>query len=139
MKKILLLVNDPLPAENALASTIHFLGAHSITCSILLLRTYLVPKASKQEVIFLNDQAKDKSQQELLAMQEKILKYTSPWASSLLVESQSTMGSLRNIIPQIIEERKIDLVIVGAENKQEDEVANCLQTSQYKCPLLIIF
>lgn len=109
---------------------------HSIApARILLVNTYIVEMNSDpSQLVSLNDELKRKSKSSLeLEVQ---------WAKSFClnplvsIEVASHMGSLNNVILNILRREKIDLVAMGKGNGNHvEQVASLLRLQN--CPLLI--
>lgn len=105
-----------------------------ISCQILLVNTYMVQISDPGQVIFLNDELRMKSKKGLERESLEALTFnTNPLIS---IETNSRMGSVVNVVRQIVKAEKIDLVAMGRDGGKHVEQMSILLKEQ-GCPLLI--
>lgn len=136
MKHILITTDFSAVSRKAIRYTLRFFQSFNEPCHFFLLNAYLVPKTSAHNIIKLNDELKSDSNQGLQREQA--------WASEFLgtnsLESISAMGSLKNIIPRLIQEKKVDLLVMGKDGGRHlEDVTEVLKREQRECPLLAVF
>lgn len=103
-------------------------------CKILLVNTYIVQHTDPSKIIFLNDELKLKSKEGLEKQRNETLKLiTNP---NITIEVASHMGSLRNVLHQILDSTKYDLVVMGKNGGKHVESVTSLMKEKH-CPLLI--
>ena len=107
-----------------------------IPCQIFLVNTYMVQQTDPKQVILINDELKRKSKEGLESeLEEALSKNNNPQIS---INITSQMGSLTNVIRQMIQTEKIDLVAMGKDGgKHVEKVAALLK--HHGCPLLVTF
>jgi hypothetical protein len=133
MKNILIPTDFSQTSQDTFESIVSFLHESQIPCRILLLNTYIVQETDPHLVIQLNDEMKEKSRQGLERSCQDIRKLTTN--PNITIETASHMGSLSNVIYQLLKKMKIDLVAIGAG---EDFGAVVQLLQKHKCPLLMI-
>lgn len=134
MKKILIPTDFSPQSKHTIQYVLNLVQDTQVPCHILLLNTYVVQQTDPKQVIQVNDELKRKSKEGLdSALAEARTKIKNP---SILIETASHMGSLNNVIMQVLQKEKIDLVAVcKAGGKHIEKIAATLH--QMKCPLLI--
>ena len=103
---------------------------------ILLVNTFKVLNTDAKQIITKNDELKQQSKEglkQVLAETKKQL--TNP---HITVETMSTMGSLNNVIYQMIHQEKIEFVAMGKDGGRHVEAVSALLKKEH-CPLLITF
>ena len=107
-----------------------------IPCHITLVNTYMVQQTDPSQVIELNDQLKRKSktglEQELISAQTKVKN------PLITLDIVSHMGSLNNVVLQLIRNQAYDLVAMGKNGGKHVETISSL-LKQQKCPLLTTY
>lgn len=88
----------------------------------LLLHTYLIPSAPPHQLISLHDELRKKSLEGL--EKERLWAQTLNGDHSVSLETLSSMGSLENVVNHLVDNQKIDCIIMGME--------------RVNCPLLVI-
>lgn len=136
MKKILITTDFSPHSKNTIQYVLDFLQETKIPCELNLLNTYMVLQNDASQVISLNDELKKKSKAGLLKEEsEAKSQIKNPLIS---VHTTSTMGSLKNVIFQMLKKEKYDLVAMGKDGGKHVETIQGL-LKQEKCPLLITY
>lgn len=137
MKNVLIPTNFSAESRYALEYVLEFLQYAKVPSRILLVNTYIVQlDGDPQELLSLNDALKAKSR----AMLREEVAWARAHCSNPLVtiDSTSHMGSLNNVILNLLRREKIDLVAMGKANGNHvEQVATLLK--QQNCPLLITY
>lgn len=135
MRTILVPTDFSEAAREALNFALRFANHGSLALDLILMNTYFVPPVPNSRIISTNDELRSHS---LSRLEKEAL-----FAKGLIKNKRLTtstlcrMGTLKNVILQVIEEKKIDLVILGIRgSKRKDEVFDILNRSQ--CPVLIV-
>lgn len=136
MRNILVTTDFSEHARNTLLHVLRFLKDTQIPCRILLLNTYVVSHSDPDQLITLNDELKKKSMDGLEKERKEALKdFTN---SNISIETHSHLGSLNNVILQLMKKNNIDLVAMGnMEREQVDTVSRSLKKQQH--PLLVTY
>ena len=136
MKRILVTTDFSPHSRHAIEYVLDLMKETASPCQIFLLNTYMVQHKDPDEIIHLNDELRKHSKANLREEKEAVLKkVTNP---NIRIEVASHIGSLSNVILQLLQKEKIDLVVMGKSNGQHvEKVSNLLK--QEKCPLLITF
>ncbi len=132
MKKILIATAFSPDTQLTLDYVLDLVQDMKAPCKIVLLNTYIVHQTDPTQVISLNDELKKKSKQFLLDTIDEI-KLKNP---EICIEVMSHMGSLKNVILQVIQQEKFDLVAISKEGGKQVESITAL-FKDIKCPLLI--
>lgn len=104
-------------------------------CQIILLNTYLVKYSNPDLLISLNDELKYKSKVGLEI--EKSIAQKMISNEKIKIATASHIGSLTNVMQNLIKKEKIDLVAMGKDSgKLISSVENMLK-SQNLCPMLV--
>lgn len=135
MKNVLLPIdvyNDP---RKVLSKAMAFLREIEGHFNIFLLKTYLVPTSSSNQVIHDHDNLQNQSLQELQKELKGIKKLSVN--GKMTFESLLQMGRPIHAIARIIKERDIDCVILGpAEGLKKEENQNLV--THLHCPVVIL-
>lgn len=136
MRNILVTTDFSEHARNTLLYVLRFLKDTQIPCRILLLNTYVVSHSDPDQLITLNDELKKKSMDGLEKERKEALKgFTN---SNISIETHSHLGSLNNVILQLMKKNNIDLVAMGnLEREQVDTVSRSLKKQER--PLLVTY
>lgn len=135
MKNVLIPTNFSEQSRFTLNYVLDILRDSQVAARILLLNTYTVQQTGdSSELVKLND---------LLKMQSKArLSDEVEWAKTycknpnLTIESTCHLGTLNNVILNLLRKEKIDLVAMGKGSGNHVEQVTSLLKYQ-KCPLLI--
>jgi hypothetical protein len=136
MKRILLPTDFTCHSKHTLEYVLNFLQDTQISCHITLVNTYMVQQTDPRQVIQLNDQLKQTSKKGL----EQALDYAQSQIKNPLitVDIASHMGSLNNVVLQMIRDKEFDLVAMGKNGGKHVETISVL-LKQLECPLLITY
>lgn len=134
MNNILLTTDFTKDSSHSLDYVLDILKDSKFPVKILLLHTFMVQQTDPSKIIILNDEMKLKSKMGLEELRnEAMKKVTNP---NISIEVASQMGSLKNVIFQLLDTSKFDLVVMGKNGgKQFESVAALLK--QRNCPILI--
>ena len=134
MNNILLTTDFTKDSSHSLDYVLDILKDSKFPVKILLLHTFMVQQTDPSKIIILNDEMKLKSKMGLEELRnEAMKKVTNP---NISIEVASQMGSLKNVILQLLDTSKFDLVVMGKNGgKQIESVAALLK--QRNCPILI--
>lgn len=134
MKNILITTDFTKDSRYSLQYMLELLKDVQSPCKILLVNTYMVQHTDPSKIIMLNDELKSKSKDGLEKQRSETLKLiTNP---NISIEVASHMGSLRNVIHQLLDSTKFDLVVMGKNGGKHVESVSTL-LKQKHCPLLI--
>lgn len=136
MRNIIVTTDFSNHSRNSLNCVLDFIQDTHTPCRVLLLNTYVVKQTDPEKVIEVNDELKRKSLQGLETERSEALKKIHN--NNITIETSSHMGSLNNVISQIIKRTKIDLVAMGKDGgKNVELVSETLKKQQ--CPLLVTY
>lgn len=135
MKSIIVTTDFSPQSEYTLRHVLDLLKDTEVPTRVILLNTYLFDFNNEpQQLIELNDTLKSESKKNL----EEIKIEAMAWVRNpnISIELSSHMGSLHNVITNLIRKEKIDYVAMGKHGGQQiEQIAEILKA--YKCPLLI--
>lgn len=110
---------------------------------VLLLNTYLVsPNTPNEKVIEENDRIRKLSQNLLSQEKEAILKEllgNGGEHQHITVETSSRMGTLQNIVSQMLEREKFDFVAMGKDGGRNVQTIASMLKTQKGPPLFVSF
>ncbi len=136
MKRILIPTDFSKHSRHTLQYVLELLQGFSTPWRILLVNTYMIKETDPNEVIKINDALKGKSKQGLELERELALQYNKN--PLLTIDVASHMGSLTNVVLQLLRSENIDLVAMGKNGgRNVESVANLLK--QQQCSLLITY
>lgn len=135
MKSILITTDFSDHSEYTLRYVLDLVRHTKTVVRILLLNTYMVDlQTDPQRLVQLNDELKSKSKQSLEVQKREALQWIRN--PNIAIETTSHMGSLANVITNLIKKEKIDLVAMGKDNGQQiEKMTNLLK--EYDCSLLV--
>ena len=136
MKKILITTDFSKHSKNTIKYVLNLFQTSQIPCQITLLNTYVVQQTDAKQVITMNDEMKRKSKEGLLAEEIEAKKLLNN--SHISINTTSHMGSLKNVIWQLLKKEKIDLVAMGKDGGKHVETIQTLLKEE-ECPLLITY
>lgn len=136
MKKILITTDFSTHSQYTIFYVLNLLHDTQIPCKILLLNTYIVQQTDPHQVISTNDELKRISKLGLERQRDKALKNVINF--NISIEIASHMGSLNNVVMQLLRKEKIDLVAMGKNGGRHVESLSHL-LKQQQCPLLITY
>lgn len=136
MKKILVATNFSRHSRHTIEYILELMEATQIPCQICLLNTYIVQHHDSSKLISLNDELKSVSRAGLERERSEMLMKVNN--SKLILEIASHMGSLHNVVLQMVQKDKFDLVAMGKSDGDNVETISKMLRQQ-KCPLLITY
>lgn len=137
MKNVLIPTDFSPQSRYTLEYVLDFLGHTTVPSRIFLLNTYIVQLSGDPlQLLAMNDELKQKSK---TLLQEEV-----SWARAhclnplVSIDSFSHMGTLNNVILNVLRREKIDLVAMGkGTGNHVEQVASLLKMQN--CPLLITY
>lgn len=136
MKKILITTDFSAHSRHTVDYVLDLFQDTQIACQILLVNTFKVLQTDPRKVIEINDELKKLSLTGLEKEKvEALKKINNPRIS---IDVASHMGSLNNVVLQIIQNEKIDLVGMGKKKGRHVEMMSSL-LRKHRCPLLITY
>lgn len=137
MKNVLLPTDFTPQSRYSLEYVLDFLRHTTVPSRILLVNTYIVQlNGDPSQLVTSNDELKKKSK---TLLEKEVL-----WAKShcmnplLTIEYSCHMGTLNNVILNLLRREKIDLVAMGKGNGNHvEQVASLLK--MHNCPILITY
>ena len=136
MKKILIATDFSKHSRYTVEYMLELLESTQIPCRICLLNTYIVQHTDPARVILLNDELKNISrtrlERELAELQKKVKN------PKISIEIASHMGSLNNVVMQMVQKDNYDMVAMGKNGGENVETISKM-LKQQKCPLLITY
>lgn len=134
MKRVLIPTDFSERSAHTLEYVLELFEQTRAPCRILLLNTYIVQETDPREVIRLNDELKKRSREALAVQKEDALKKIQN--TNITVETASHLGSLNNVIHQLLQMGEVDLVAMGKDTGRHLEQISAL-LKQHECPILI--
>lgn len=133
MKSILIPTDFSPDAKKNLSSIVSYAQKAGEPCRLLLLNTFILQNTDPDTVIKHNDEMRERSRSGLMSFRDEALRLvTTP---GITVDIASHMGSLSNVVHQLLRKEKIDLVALGTPEHIE-ALSSLLKRE--KCPLLIV-
>lgn len=136
MKKILITTDFSAHSRHTVQYILNLFSDTRIPCQVLLLNTFKVLQPDPKKVIETNDELKKLSTTGLEREREEALKIIKN--KLITVDIASHMGSLNNVVLQIIQNEKIDLVGMGKKKGRHVEMMSSM-LRKHQCPLLITY
>lgn len=136
MKKILITTDFSAHSRHTVDYVLDLFQHTQVPCHLLLVNTFKVLQTDPAKVIATNDELKKISLRGL--EEEKALTLAKVKNSFISVDIASRMGSLNNVVLQIIQSEKIDLVGMGKKKGRHVEMMSSL-LKKHHCPLLITY
>lgn len=134
MKKILITTDFTFDAKYTIEFVLDLFRETQIPCRIILLNTFMIQQTDPGKIIALNDEMKLRSKTGLERQRTEAMDGVRN--SNISIEIASHMGSLTNVILQLLSTNKIDMVAMGKNcGKHVEKVAALLE--QKHCSLLI--
>ncbi len=139
MKTILIPTDFSNASQNAIRYIANFFQDIKVPYKLILLHSYQVPFIDDSlKMIAANDLAKKNVKEGLAKEKEWIADNFNN--SSFEVETTSLMGSLENIIPQVVKEKNVDLVVMGKNGGEHvEQIYKILKHNKSLGPLLVVF
>lgn len=136
MKKILIATDFSRHSRYTVEYVLDLMESTRIPCQICLLNTYIVQHPDPSKLIALNDELKSFSKSGLEKERSEAMKrITNPLVT---LEIASHMGSLNNVVLQMVQKDKFDMVAMGKSGGDNVETISKILRQQ-KCPLLITY
>ncbi len=136
MKVLLIPTDFSAASQQALQYAVSFLLNSREGGKILLLNTYLLPNAAPDRLVALHDELRNKSTQKLKEQvcfaQEKISDH------QIRFETLSRMGSLENVIAHLVNEQKVDGVVLGLQGTPKEKERIGRMVDRIHCPLITV-
>lgn len=137
MKSILVTTDFSTHSQYTLKYVLDLLKDTQDISRILLVNTYLVDlNNDPQKYVQLNDELKSSSIINLEKQKTEAMEWTQN--PMIIIDTASHMGSLLNVITNLIRKEKIDLVAMGKSGSIHDQQIVDLLKRQ-KCPLLLTY
>jgi len=136
MKRILITTDFSANSKHTIEYVLDFLHDTKILSEILLVNTFMVQQTDPLQVIRQNDEFKMRSRAGLEKEKSEALKKINN--SNISVNTSSHMGTLSNVILQLLKKEKIDLVAMGKDGGRHVETVAALLREK-ECPLLITY
>ena len=131
MRKILITTDFSPQASQTIEHVLKLLQGSDSAVSVLLLNTYLLPKADPSKVIEMNDELKRRSRDGLAeSLQKAEAENSNPLVS---IQTASHLGSLFNVVQNLMGQEKYETVSFCEGGPQK--VAELI--TKKKCPVLI--
>ncbi len=137
MNNVLIPTDFSSQSRYTLEYVLGFLQHTTVPSRILLVNTYIVQlNADPFQLVTINDQLKRESK---ILLENEVLWARSLCLNSLVkIESASHMGTLNNVIINLLRRETIDLVAMGkGTGNHVEQVATLLKL--HNCPLLITY
>lgn len=136
MKTVLIPTDFSKDSQYTIRFVLNLLQEVQTSWRILLVNTFMVLNTDAKQIITKNDELKMQSKEGLIkALAETKKQVTNP---HITVETMSSMGSLNNVIYQIIHQEKIEFVAMGKDGGRHVEAVSALLKKEH-CPLLVTF
>lgn len=133
MKKVIIPTDFSPSARHCLEKVISFLAESSVAVEVILLNTYRVQHKNPVDVIRINDELKGRSKDAL--HEERKAAESLNKNPKIRFSTASHLGSLSNVLLQVLKSKDVDLVALSSDNPYLAEVIPTLK--QEKCPLWI--
>ncbi|MDA8792105.1 universal stress protein [Bacteriovoracaceae bacterium] len=136
MVRILVPTDFSHDSQKAIDFAVNFFKDKSPS-KIHLLNTYMVQKSDGNNIIDMNDRIKEMAMKGLERAKDYSEQLTK--TETIDVETHLKIGSLKNVIYQMIKEQGIDLVVMGRDaGKHINEVSKHLKDKSAECPIVIV-
>lgn len=136
MKSILIATDFSKHSKYTIRFILDFMKDTKIPCNIFLLNTFLVLQSNANQVISDNDELKKISKFKL--NQEIIEAKNYAANANIIIEAISHMGSLNNVILQLLHKQIFDLVAMGKDEGKHVETISTLLKEE-GCTLLVTY
>jgi nucleotide-binding universal stress UspA family protein len=134
MKRILIPTDFSKHAGHSIDYVLNLFEQTQSPCRILLLNTYIFQQTDPKQVLIINDELKKRSKEGLAFQKEELLKRIKN--PNITVETISHLGSLHNVVLQLLQKEEVDLVAMGKDTgKHLAQISELLK--QHHCPVLI--
>lgn len=137
MKSVLVTTDFTPHSQYTLRYVLDLLRHTQSPSRVLLVNTYLVDlNNDPQALLQLNDELKTHSKKNLEKQKREALEWVRN--PNIIIDTASHMGSLPNVITNLIRREMIDLVAMGKDGGNHvEQIAELLKVQ--KCPLLITY
>ena len=136
MKRILIATDFSVHSRHTIDSVLKHLHESQTASQVLLLNTFMVQQTDPALVIQENDEMKKRSKEGL--SQEKSIALGMVQGFNVSIDTASHMGSLNNVIAQLVHKDKYDLVAMGKDGGRHVACVSAL-LKQLQFPLFITF
>ncbi len=136
MKRIIIATDFSPHSRKAIDCVIGILEDTSAIYEVLLLNTYMVKETDPQKVIHLNDELKRASKKNLEHELELLRKKLQN--PNITIKIASHMGSLTNVVSQLIKANPVDLVAMGKDGGRNVENVSVI-LKQNGTPMLVTY
>jgi nucleotide-binding universal stress UspA family protein len=138
MKNILIATDFSKHSNDAIHYVINLVQRLHDSCHILLVNSYLIPSdTEKDRMIEVNDKLRTESQN--LLKKEKRIVSNLIKSKNITIETISQIGSLHNVILNLIDIKHINLVVIGScATEQLSIITRGLKGAQHP-PLLVTY
>lgn len=135
MKSILVATDFSPQSQHTLRFVLDLLKDTRESSRVLLINTYLINlNNASHELVQNNDELKSLSKKLLEDQKREALEWVRN--PNIVIETSSHMGSLTNVVLNLVKKEKIDLVAIGKDGGSHiEQIVSQLKT--YNCPLLI--
>lgn len=135
MKNILFPLDLYQNSQSALKQALTFLLTMGGHFNVFLLKTYMVPVSSSEEVIDTHDEL----QSQLLKKLQEVLKITKKLVpdEKMSFETLLQMGKPVNVIARVVKEKNIAYVVLGPLSSSAQEETTYL-LSHISCPIVVL-
>ena len=116
MKNVIIATDFSSHSKNTFQHVLKMLQDTKIPCQIILLNTYMVNEKDPGQVISANDRLKNESRERLEIERQEILKLISN--PNITVTTASHIGSLNNVLHQLMQKDQVDLVVMGKGDQE---------------------
>lgn len=137
MKNILVTTDFSPPSQYSLRYILDLLRDTQSTSRVLLVNTYFFNlNNDPRDLVQLNDELKSHSKINLEKQKREALEWVRN--PNIIIDTASHMGSLSNVITNLIRRENIDLVVMGKDSGNHvEQIAELLK--KQNCPLLITY
>ncbi len=139
MKTILVTTDFSPHSRHSLRYVVELIEHDPGPIRILILNTYNIPMKvgmTSGQIILLNDELKRRSKEGLEIERLAIIKLIKN--SKIKIDTSSHIGTLKNVVHQLLDDEKIDLVVMGKDGgRHVESIAAFLRN--YECPLLTTY
>ncbi len=139
MKNILVPSDFSVHSRHSLEYAVKLMHNEIEPSRILILNTYCIPfevGMTRDQIILLNDEMKRISKK-LLSL-EQMAMFNLIKGSNITIQTSSHIGTLKNVVHQLLEEEKFDLIVMGKDGGRHVEtIVEFLKS--YECPLTITY
>lgn len=121
-----------------LESLLENLSSYLPCMRLILVDIFLITERDRKKVLEDNDFQRSRSEGRLLEVEEMIHAIRKNISMSISIEKVSIMGSYQSIVPQLIEDKKCDILVVSSEIGTDDLYLSKAEASEKKLHILHI-